>query len=331
MASFSSSSLLSRSLIGAVGLGVALWGLPTPVKAAAACGPGNHWVDSCVPGVDVFPTTDAYLDLWLMFPSQPMQQVNLNLSGPATVERYDPVDALPPYPNNVPTPNDPNWNVLGTVGIVDGHNGVIPTYLQEKFQEDIVGLGPITLTGKGYGSIVEATESGINRPDLASSFFKVFAELETPYGKAKNQLPITVYGNKWLTGVSPTEVPPISPGEINPASLTNSSISSAPAPDLPLPSSFDEVKCDANAPQAAIVYCGFDDTDFYSVNDNGDFIDSSGNVTNDPAQYLKVATLHGEAHAVPEPLTILGSLAALGFGTAFEKKRGKKSKKDQQD
>jgi hypothetical protein len=291
---FNPPNLLSRTLIGAVGLGVALLGLPTPVKAAAACGPGNHWVDSCVPGVDVFPTTKAYLDLWLMFPSQPMQQVNLMLSGPATVNRYNPVDK------------------------------VIPTYLQHNLQSTVLD---ITLTGQGYGSIVES----IARPDLASSFFEVFAELETSYGKAKNLEPITVYGNKWLTGVSPTEVPPISPGEINPASLTNSSISSAPAPDLPLPSSFDEVKCDANAPQAAIVYCGFDDTDFYSVNDNGDFIDSSGNVTNDPAQYLKVATLHGEAHAVPEPLTILGSLAALGFGTAFEKKRGKKSKKDQQD
>jgi hypothetical protein len=294
MTSFSPPNLLSRSLIGAVGLGVALLGLPTPVKAAAACGPGNHWVDSCVPGVDVFPTTKAYLDLWLMFPSQPMQQVNLMLSGPATVNRYNPVDK------------------------------VIPTYLQHNLQSTVLD---ITLTGQGYGSIVES----IARPDLASSFFEVFAELETSYGKAKNLEPITVYGNKWLTGVSPTEVPPISPGEINPASLTNSSISSAPAPDLPLPSSFDEVKCDANAPQAAIVYCGFDDTDFYSVNDNGDFIDSSGNVTNDPAQYLKVATLHGEAHAVPEPLTILGSLAALGFGATLEKKWGKKSKKDQQD
>jgi hypothetical protein len=294
MTSFSPPNLLSRSLIGAVGLGVALLGLPTPVKAAAACGPGNHWVDSCVPGVDVFPTTKAYLDLWLMFPSQPMQQVNLMLSGPATVNRYNPVDK------------------------------VIPTYLQHNLQSTVLD---ITLTGQGYGSIVES----IARPDLASSFFEVFAELETSYGKAKNLEPITVYGNKWLTGVSPTEVPPISPGEINPASLTNSSISSAPAPDLPLPSSFDEVKCDANAPQAAIVYCGFDDTDFYSVNDNGDFIDSSGNVTNDPAQYLKVATLHGEAHAVPEPLTILGSLAALGFGATLEKKWGKKNEKDQQD
>jgi hypothetical protein len=294
MKSFSPPNLLSRSLIGAVGLGVALLGLPTPVKAAAACGPGNHWVDSCVPGVDVFPTTKAYLDLWLMFPSQPMQQVNLMLSGPATVNRYNPVDK------------------------------VIPTYLQHNLQSTVLD---ITLTGQGYGSIVES----IARPDLASSFFEVFAELETSYGKAKNLEPITVYGNKWLTGVSPTEVPPISPGEINPASLTNSSISSAPAPDLPLPSSFDEVKCDANAPQAAIVYCGFDDTDFYSVNDNGDFIDSSGNVTNDPAQYLKVATLHGEAHAVPEPLTILGSLAALGFGATLEKKWGKKNEKDQQD
>ena len=293
MKSFSPPNLLSRSLIGAVGLGVALLGTSIPVKAAA-CGPGNHWVDNCAPGVDIFPITKAYLDLWLMFPSQPMQQVNLMLSGPATVNRYNPVDK------------------------------VIPTYLQHNLQSTVLD---ITLTGQGYGSIVES----IARPDLASSFFEVFAELETSYGKAKNLEPITVYGNKWLTGVSPTEVPPISPGEINPASLTNSSISSAPAPDLPLPSSFDEVKCDANAPQAAIVYCGFDDTDFYSVNDNGDFIDSSGNVTNDPAQYLKVATLHGEAHAVPEPLTILGSLAALGFGATLEKKWGKKSKKDQQD
>jgi hypothetical protein len=39
----------------------------------------------------------------------------------------------------------------------------------------------------------------------------------------------------------------------------------------------------------------------------------------------------GNAVCVPEPLTILGSLAALGFGAACEKKRGKKSKKDQQD
>jgi hypothetical protein len=54
-----------------------------------------------------------------------------------------------------------------------------------------------------------------------------------------------------------------------------------------------------------------------------------------PAQHAKGSPGfpdgHGTEVATPEPLTILGSLAALGFGTAFEKKRGKKSKKDQQD
>jgi hypothetical protein len=261
-----------------------------------------------------------------MFPSQPIQSVLLNLTGPVTVDRYDPVDALN---------NDP---ILGTVGIVDGHKGVIPTYLQETFQKNVDGLGPITLTGKGYGSIVEATESGINRPDLASSFFKVFAELETPYGKAKNQLPITVYGNNWLTGVSPTavndqglpEVPPISPGTINPASLTNLSISSDPAPELPgLPFNFNEAMCAANDPKAAIIYCGFDNTDFYAVNDAGLFIDLSGNVTNDPNQYLKVATLNSEAHGVPwetDALSVIGSTVLFGFGIWAKSKSAKSNK-----
>jgi hypothetical protein len=287
----------TASAIGVVGMsGLTVLGGVKPAEAASlTCGPGDHWVDVCPAGVDKFPISDAILDLWLMPPGESMQQITLKLSGPATVVRDNPVDALV---------GDAD---LGNVGIVDGHLGVIKTTLKEKFRGKLNG-SRITLTGTGVGAIIEATESGINRPDLASSFFEVFAVIEGSFGRAKNMSVIRVDGDRWLTGLPPNKVIPPYPQDS--------------FPPLPIPPNNE---CGADPlvnPLATIIYCGFEEVDFFAVDDDGNFrTDVNGNK-------IKVATLHSEQHVVepvPEPLTILGASTALGFGVLL-KKRSKKSK-----
>lgn len=284
------------AVFGAVGLSaIAFVGIPESAKAAKLCGPGEHWVDTCSAGVDQFKLSKAVLDLLLMPPGQPMQQIILKLTGPVTITRDNPVDALV---------GDPD---LGNVGIVNQHLGVIKTSLEEKFTG-----GGITLTGRGVGAIVEATELGINRPDLADSFFKVFAEVEGSFGRARNMNPITVSANKWLQGVPPNNptVPPVSPP--NP-SLTYPNLPTPPLPNV------STGRCDALDPLGVIIYCGFENVDFFAVDEQGEFIlDGQGNK-------IKVATLLGEKHGVvPEPFTIIGSATALGFGALFKRKSSKK-------
>jgi hypothetical protein len=263
---------------------------------AAQCGPGDHWVDNCPAGVDEFPLSWAYLDVLIEGQANSIQLV---LGGPATVTRQAPVDALI---------NDPNFAGIdvgfgaGNVGLQNGHLGVIPTTLAESF----TGNG-FTLTGGGSGAIIEATEYGINRPDLAGSFFSVFATISGDFDgnpltieQGRNTTPIVVYGNKWLTGVSPNDpsVPPQSPPPAFPTALQPFTVAEKQA-------------CDTTDPLAVIIYCGFADVEFFLV-------DAQGNTTNQ-----RVATLLSEAHVIhtPEPSAVLGSLFGLGAMLKLKRRR----------
>jgi len=263
-------------------VGALLVGAVGPAAAVPVCGPGDNWVDTCAPGVTVFPTF-ADLELQFSFPGQPSQIVNFSYQSQVDLTHYAPVDALPPYPNA-----EPNWTSLGSVGVNDGNLGVIPFSFAKTLTNTLPGVGAVTINGQGYGAIVEATESGINRPDLAWAFLTVFAEIDTPWGKAKNTTAIVSYGVKWLPGISPLDVPLVSP-----------------PPALPAP------------PESA-----WEDLLFFAVNDNGDFIDSNGNVTTDPTQFLNTITVLRQAPvAVPEPLTVAGALTAVGLGWKFKRRR----------
>lgn len=290
---------VTTGLIGAVGLGVALLGIPEGAKAAPSCGPGDNWIATCQPGSDILLDTKAYLQ----FDIVGQGVVDLVLGGdPVTITRGTPVDSIV---------GDSDFAGIdvgfgdGNVGITDGERTVIKTRIEERFT-----FGDYILTGTGAGAIVQATDFGIPRPDLAWSFFTVFAEIEGPFGKARNQAPIIVEANNWLVGVSPQQISPIAPPPALPSSFVGSS---------------DEDIC--QDPLAAILYCGFRSVDFFLVNDNGDFIDSSGNPATNPADYVRFGELKREIHSVPpipEPSTVLG-LIAVGLSSIV----GFKGKKEQ--
>jgi hypothetical protein len=254
------SSLLGYLSFLSIGA-IAFLGTAESVKAQAVCSPGNGWVSQCQAGEDIFPVSDAILDLWLFDPNGGMEQKILELSGPAKVTRLDPVDAIA---------NDPLRG--GNVGIFNNYLGVIPTLLEESFEID--GL---KLTGIGYGAIIEATENNIPRSDLASSFFNVFATIEGDFGKAKNMDLVHVDGDRWLVGVPPNVIPGV-----------------PEPPNLPIQP---DPRCGQGAnPLATIIYCGFEEVDFFLVDDNDEFIlDANDNK-------IRVATLHGEQHVVIPPV-----------------------------
>ncbi|WP_446345936.1 PEP-CTERM sorting domain-containing protein [Coleofasciculus sp. F4-SAH-05] len=95
-----------------------------------------------------------------------------------------------------------------------------------------------------------------------------------------------------------------------------------PLPPLPVPPSFDGKTCTNTDLLAAIIYCGFEEVEFFAVDDDDNFLtDGDGNK-------ILVATLHSETHIVhtpvPEPATILGSTLALGLGAFFKRKKQQK-------
>ena len=310
MTIFNPSKFVTRSLIGAVGLSaIAVLGVPEITKAAPDCGPGDNWIETCESGMDFLRGTTAYL----MFNLEGGEMVNLILDADEAVKitREDPVDSIV---------GDPDFAGVdvgfgeGNVGITDDNLSVIKTNIEERFSG-----GGFTLTGTGTGAIVEATDFGINRPDLAWSFFNVFATIEGDFGQAKNSAPIVVEANQWLTGVSPQEIAPVGP----PPELPSSFVGTANG----------EI-CDETDPLAAILYCGFEEVQFFLVNDEGEFIDENGDPLPDQDDPTLGGVLYGtltkEVHSVPphvpEPSTTLGILF-LGLGSVVGLKRRDKAKK----
>lgn len=150
----------------------ALSGTVKPADGAPICGPGSHWVDGCVSGLDTFASVatvgiDVNLD--------DVKDVSVVLSGPTSVHRGNPVDALV---------GDP---LRGDLGAVDGHLDVIGTEIVSLLlmgggftvrAGDLVGNLAIDGPLHSPGAILERPGA----PKLADSFFDVFFELQLPGG-----------------------------------------------------------------------------------------------------------------------------------------------------
>ena len=130
-------------------------------EATDICGPGAHWMDTCLGDSDVFPATTAVVTTDIAG--------TINLAGPTTIVRQDASDV---------SLNFPGFN--GSV--LDGHLDVIDT--------EIVALsltgGPFVLTaGQGLtpGGVILAPSLGViveepGDPTLALSHFELFFEID---------------------------------------------------------------------------------------------------------------------------------------------------------
>lgn len=159
---------------------LAVIGFSGSAGAVSTCGPGSHWVDGCTSGTDTFPSVATIgIDLNL----DNVKDLSVVLSGPTSVYRGNPVDAIFGHP------------VLGNVGTVDGHMDVIET--------EIVALtltgGVFTVrAGDGTGNLLNdgplnspgAIRELAGNPQRALSFFDVFFELDTPFGTLHNLQPL---------------------------------------------------------------------------------------------------------------------------------------------
>ena len=161
-------------ILGFVGLIVfVLLGTMEPA-AAAVCGPGSHWVDTCPSGTDSFPSV-AMILVDIDFDGIP--DIRAVLSGPTIIFRGNPIDT--------PDPLDP------------GHFNQINTELVDMY---LTG-GPLKLfAGDTIGNLVNdgplyspgaLVEKPFN-PALADSFFDVFFQVLTPFGLLHNNDPLRV-------------------------------------------------------------------------------------------------------------------------------------------
>ncbi|NET28083.1 hypothetical protein [Okeania sp. SIO1I7] len=192
---FKSSRLVSRSLIGAVGLSaIALLGSPEAVKAAdIVCLPGVDWVNNCDSGIDMFAST---LDL----------NVNLDLDG----------DGIPETPVTLEASSGSSKTTQVWRG--DPMNGT----LQTEISLFLTGTSPFgdfqIIAGDGNpngindgplyseGQITQRVDDP-NTPEdesvFADSFFDVLFEIQgLPGGPIRNQSPIRMMGARGLAGLT---------------------------------------------------------------------------------------------------------------------------------
>lgn len=154
-----------------------LFGIATP---AGACGPGDHWLDGCTSGIDTFSSVATIgLDLNL----DNVKDISVVLSGPTSIYRGGPVDAIVGHPR------------LGNVGTIDGHMDVIET---EIISLTLTGGGITVRAGDGTGNLLNdgplyspgALQEKPADSFRADSFFDVWFELDTPSGTLHNLQPL---------------------------------------------------------------------------------------------------------------------------------------------
>jgi hypothetical protein len=290
MKSFSPPNLLSRSLIGALGLGVALLGLPQSAKAFTV----NQGTD------------------YLVTPSGGAA-FTFDLGGGTIV----PV-SFGGLAIGTPTATPPDG----------GYSGKADTVVNRLQDVDATPTGGTTLleiVGLSLKSVAPVTIGGAN--------YDVFAGLQ-----------------KYLNGTTSTGEMTIrdtggANGKTWNSSFTINGVAIVAAAGTLIPTGTDYVKgliqgCGTATNYQCIL---FDKGPFVATNEPWSDVPSLGQlqganlVQPGLAQnfYLTGTAIHdagdGIIHTVqpvPEP-TILGSLAALGFGAALQKKWGKKNQKDQ--
>jgi len=300
MKSFSPPNLLSRSLIGAVGLGVALLGLPQSAKAISI----NR-------GTDYVATPSGDAVFTFVDPLPGAGNVTVKFGGLAI---------------GTPTATSPD-------GGYSGEADTVINRLQDVNGTPTGGTTPIEIVGLSLKSVAPVTIGGAN--------YDVFAGLQKYYNGTPSTGTMTIRHEN--SDSAPTQ------GTWD-SSFTIKGVAIVATVGTLMPTGTDYVKGLIQGCTTATNYqcLLFDKGPFgtsnqpWSHNPSLDQIQGSNLVQPSLEQnfYLTGTAIHdaggGTIHTVqpqpvPEPLTILGSLAALGFGTAFEKKRGKKSKKDQQD
>lgn len=196
MNSLSPATLLSRGLIGAVGLSVsaiALLGIPESAKAASfVCGPGAGWVGTCSGGVDSFPSLGkVFVDIDNLdgdFDGTP--DFELDLTGPTKIQRSDPFvngDGLFQIDTEIFSLKLKGSSPIGEITIKAGD-----------------GIGNNQNDGSLYspGAIIEESPNS----NVARSFFDIFAEIDLPpLGPltARNMMPLHLDGVPDLIGVPP--------------------------------------------------------------------------------------------------------------------------------
>jgi hypothetical protein len=297
MKSFSPPNLLSRSLIGAVGLGVALLGLPQSASSSTLVNRGTDYL--------VTPSGGAVFNFVDPLPGAGV--VTVNFGGLAI---------------GTPTATPPDG----------GYLGIADTVVNRLDDVDATPTGGTTLleiVGLSLKSVAPVTIGGAN--------YDVFAGLQ-----------------KYLNGTTSTGEMTIrdtggANGKTWDSSFTINGVAIVAAAGTLIPTGTDYVKgliqgCGTATNYQCIL---FDKGPFVATNEPWSDVPSLGQLQGanlvqpglEQNFYLTGTAIHdagnGIIHTVqpqpvPEP-TILGSLAALGFGAALQKKWGKKNQKDQSD
>lgn len=167
-------------------------------RATAVCGPGSHWIDTCLGDTDFFPITTAIVTTNIAG--------TFNLAGPTTIVRQDASDV---------SLNFPGFNGSS----LDGHLDVIDT---EIVSLSLSGAGYVLTAGQGVtpGGVTLAPSLGVIVEDplddtMALSHFELFFEIDAtsliPGLYLYNQVPHVM--EAMIDGVPPnaTHVPPAGP------------------------------------------------------------------------------------------------------------------------
>ena len=169
--------MLRKTLLFSIG-SIIILGTFAGGQVLAQCGPGDHWIDSCVGGQDSFPSISAIGGVDISFDCG--TDVTIPASGSAVVQRADPSDDSQNYPGTRP---------------IDGHDDVIDT---EILSMTLTGSGAsITAgAGQGYGGALSASNGIIAEqltdPALGESFFDLYLEAYLNGFYAYNHVPIRV-------------------------------------------------------------------------------------------------------------------------------------------
>jgi hypothetical protein len=350
MKSFSPTNLLSRRLIGAVGLGVALWGLPQSAKAVTV----NR-------GTDYLRTPGKGANIYINSPlNRPVNFKGLAIGTPTdtppdggslgkadtVINRLDNVKApyLPTLPvtdlidGNLPANNVTRIQIVGLSleGIGDDAGKVFvglnpnPTKVSggqmaiAHNENEMDDVGGIWSSYFGIHGVVVFANDGVTLKPTGNDYVR---ELISQCGKASDYACYSF--SKGFEDFKQTIT--LNGGSVGYEANTGFSFKTQDKLWTHLPSEDDILQGD-NLVDLEL------EQNFYlkdlAIHDTG-----GGGIHGVSGDPFEPDLVGGEPpkppgpilEPIPEPLTILGSLAALGFGTAFEKKRGKKSKKDQQD
>jgi hypothetical protein len=298
MKSFSPTNLLSCRLIGAVGLGVALLGLPQPASASTLVNRGTDYL--------VTPSGGAVFNFVDPLPGAGV--VTVNFGGLAI---------------GTPTAPPPDGGYLGMADTVVNR-------LQDVNTSPTGGTTPIEIVGLSLQSVAPVTIGGNN--------YDVFAGLQKYYDGTTSTGTMTIRHENSDSDLTQ--------GTWD-SSFTIHGVAIVATAGTLIPTGTDYVKSLIQGCTTATNYQCL-------LFDKGPFTTSNQPWSHDPSLgqlqganlvqpgleqnfYLTVPAIHdagdGIIHTVqpqpvPEP-TILGSLAALGFGAALQKKWGKKNQKDQ--